>query len=247
MDWVTEKDRQWVQNRFPDLDFQEGPPLALHGNLEFDMLYDLTKKQYVINLDKETQYRGERIRDSYDIEIQFKTSEFSSLPQVYERGGRIDKAATDRKVDRIELHINPNGAACLCLKFQEHQYLPNGFNLPDYFHNLVIPFFYAQSYFEKYDKWPWGEYSHGDLGYLEGYGENSESPPVKIVLEFIALCKRCERWSLYQKLLQKKGRLKPHHYLCFCDSGRKIRKCHPKVFKGLMKLKSDLESLGLEV
>ena len=241
---VTDEDRKWIEGHFPNLIFRDGSPLVLAGMLKFDMLYNSRDEKYVINPGDGADLKGERIRDSYYVEIRFKTSEFSSLPQVYECGGRVEKVARERKLKLIDLHVNGNGAVCLCLKMEEKKYLPNGFNLCDYFQNLVIPFFYAQSFFEKHNRWPWGEYSHEDLGYLEGY-ESIDSK--ESVLECVKLLKKYPRWAEYEKLLKEKGKLKIHRHYCFCRSGRKIRKCHPRVFQGLCKLKEDIETLGVEI
>ena len=236
-----------MKKHHPDLSFKAEIPTVLVGILKFDMCYDPVGKQYVINPGNDCGLKGERIRDSYEIEIRFEISAFSSLPQVYERGGRIDGVARDRKKRRVDLHFSRNEAACLCLKTQENEYLPQGFNLPDYFYNLVIPFFYAQSYFGKHGKWPWGEYSHEDLGYLEGYGDIAKRPEAESALECLALLKKYGRWNIYDELLKKRGKLKIHRFHCFCGSRRKIRKCHPKAFEGLCKLKEDIESLGFEL
>jgi len=248
---VTNEDRKWVSEHFPDLIFQGGSPLILSGVLKFDALYDPEKNQVIINPGDLADSRGVRIRDSYDIEIRFETSEFSSLPQVFERGGRLKRVAQAKEEKLIDLHIsstkdNSYGVACLGLKMQEQEYLPNGFNLPDYFYNFVIPFFYEQSYYEKYNKWPWGEYSHGDLGYLEGYREGDEPETIESARECIEMLKKYGRWGEYEKLLTQSRRLKIHEHRCFCGSGRKIRKCHPKVFEGLRKLKEDIKAFGVE-
>lgn len=246
-EWITEKDRKWVEVYFPCLAFQGDSPLSLIGILKFDAIYDSEEGQFIVNPGERVDYHGERIQDSYEVEVIFKASEFSSLPQVYERGGRIDRVAQERRIKRVDLHINPNGAACLCLKTKEKEHLPNGFCLPDYIQNLVIPFFYEQSYYEKHSRWPWGEYSHGDLGYLEGYGENTASASVESVAECITLLKKYKKqWDKYRELLSTRKRKLKGHHLCFCGSALKIKKCHPKVMVGLWKLKTDIESLRLD-
>ena len=248
MEWISGEDRKWVREHYPELAFREETPLVLAGTLKFDMLYDPQAEQYVINPEGVVDLHGERIKDSYEIEVRFEMSQFSSLPQVYERGGRVERVAHKHSLKIIDMHFNVHGdvcgAACLCLKMEEGKYLPEGFKLCDYFQNLLIPFFYAQSYFEKHNRWPWGEYSHEDLGYLEGY-ESIDSK--ESVLECVKLLKKYPRWAEYEKLLKEKGKLKIHRHYCFCRSGRKIRKCHPRVFQGLCKLKEDIETLGVEI
>lgn len=251
MEWISGEDRKWVREHYPELAFREETPLVLAGTLKFDMLYDPQAEQYVINPEGVVDLHGERIKDSYEIEVRFEMSQFSSLPQVYERGGRVERVAHKHSLKIIDMHFNVHGdvcgAACLCLKMEEGKYLPEGFKLCDYFQNLLIPFFYAQSYFEKHSKWPWGEYSHEDLGYLEGYGENRELATIEAVRECISLLKKYQRWVKYEELLtNKKTRIKGHH-LCICGSFDKIRNCHPGVLTGLWKIKEDIESLGVEI
>jgi hypothetical protein len=207
------------------------------------MRYDAPGKQYVLNPGGDDQSCW-RIRDQYDVSIRFEPGEFSSMPQVQECGGRLDQIVRDKRLkSKTDLHMNPGGAACLCVKFEEGKRLPNGFNVPDFFQNLVIPFFYAQSYFARSGVWPWGEYGHGCVGYLEAFAENEDSPTIEVVQECLeVLRKYLGDWPQFKAQLQLRGNLKIHEFQCFCGSGRKVRKCHPKAFYGLRKLKVHVES-----
>lgn len=202
-------------------------------------------QSYVIKPEPEHLLGGKSIQDKYQIEIIFKTSEHSNLPQVYEKDGRIKSvsAAKNRKLE--DLHINPNGAACLCLNIREREYLPNGFNLPDFFHNLVIPFFYGQSYFEKNEVWPGEQYGHGIAGLLEGYLEKDDVHK-EGAESFIGCLKPRQEWQFIQKVLTTKKRIKGH-YPCICGSSKKFRSCHKNALHGLWKLKRDVAAFRVNI
>lgn len=210
------------------------------------MVLPSDKQSYVIKPTTEHLTNGERIQDKYQIEIIFKTSEHSNLPQVYEKSNRIKSVATAKKLNLADLHINPDGAACLCLNIKERNYLPNGFNLPDFFHKLVIPFFYGQSYFEKYGGWPWEEYSHGVCGLLEEWCLQQNNTTKDGVERYLGCLKKRHEWQLLQKLLVPGKKVKGH-YPCVCGSSKKFRNCHKKALLGLWKLKKDIEAFHIDI
>lgn len=219
--------------------------IKLCGVLAFDMVLADDDQSYVIKPKPEHLRSGKRIQDKYQLEIVFKTSEHSNLPQVYEKGGRIKSVSSARSCKPEDLHINPSGVTCLCLNFREKEYLPNGFNLPDFFHNLIIPFFYKQSHFEKTGIWPGQQYGHGITGLLEGYLEsNSESE--EDVENFIRYLKPRQEWQFIQQWLTSKKTIKGH-YPCICGSSKKFRNCHKDALQGLWKLKKDLDTFHINI
>ena len=116
--------------------------------------------------------------------------------------------------------------------------LPNGFNLRDFFYNLLIPFFYQQSYFEANNIWPWGEYAHGILGLFEWYSKIGAITKTDLQV-FINRLSQYPQWeSIKIKLTQKEG-IKGHHN-CICGSSKRLRDCHPNVWRGLWKLNQDI-------
>lgn len=219
--------------------------VKIKGALVFDMVLADDGQSYVIKPGPEHILGGQRVQDKYQIEVIFKTSEHSNLPQVYEKDDRI-KSVSSAKNRRLEdLHINPNGAACLCLNVAEREYLPNGFNLPDFFHNLVIPFFYGQSYFEKNEVWPGDQYSHGVVGLLEGFLEKKDVLK-EDVESFIGYLKSRQEWQFIQRVLISKKRVKGH-YPCICGSSKKFRSCHKNALHGLWKLRQTIAEFDIKV
>ena len=79
------------------------------------------------------------------------------------------------------------------------------------------------SYYEKEGQFPWGEYAHGKLGYIERYAENGIS-----LDKLLSFFDKREIISLVLKTRQS---------TCLCESGEKMRLCHPLIFRGIQKMK----------
>ena len=244
---LKDNDRKWLQAHYPDLKINSkaNESVEITGNLRFRMVFSGEGKPYVI--DPPANYTdGIKIEDEYKIKIELRGSEFSNLPQVYEYSDRIKKVAEERKLKPEDLHINPSGAACLCIQQEESATLPNGFNFEDFFNNLVIPFFYAQSYFEKNNAWPWGQYSHGVWGLIEWYLQQ-ENPTKQATEDFLGRLKKYNReWQLLCQFLAPKYRVKGHHQ-CACGKNEKFRNCHKQVLHGIWKLKQNIAEFGIKV
>lgn len=143
--------------------------------------------------------------DRYSIEIEFPDDFPKSIPFVKEVGDRIPKT--------IDRHFNPNHTACLFIPEERDKYYPEGASIRDFIEKCVKPFFINQSYYEEKETWLSGERPHGLDGvinyYQESYGENSKDV-IKQFMEYLA-----------------KKEIKGH-WLCYCGSGDKLRKCHMK-------------------
>jgi hypothetical protein len=228
---ITKDDETWLVENYPGLHFDRNK-LVISGKLCFSMYYSDKGIGYVINPDSSFENKdGVIIQDVYEIKIDLSSDEF--LPIVREIGGRILKSKEKWGIDKLEdLHIYPDGTLCLCVTTEEETRMPNGFNLKDFFENLLIPFFYYQSFFERYGKEPWKGYSHGDLGILESYLRQKNPSPELITLFFDSLSDR------FQRCLVNHIRFKGHE-LCICQSNRKFKKCHKDALLGYNKLKVD--------
>src|SRR3989344_8684498 len=209
---ITANDKKWLNAHYTNLKIYNGSSgnIEIAGTLNFSMAYQ-EGSPYVINPTSD-YVAGVKIRDSYQIRIECKTSEFSDLPQIFETGSRIAKIAQNRNLKPEDLHVNPSGAVCLCIKPEETGNLPAGFNIADFFNNLVIPFFYAQSYFEQYNTWPWGQYGHGNLGFIEWYLQQKEDTH-QATSNFLERLKKYNNWQILKQLLEQKHNIKGHH-LC---------------------------------
>lgn len=225
---VSTEEIKWLKENFPRLKFYKGTPSVIKGFLAFEWKYQ--------SLNNEKTFPT--IKDVYEIEIKLTTNFLSSLPQVKEIGKRIPNS--------VDFHVNPNGTLCLCPYPDEKIRLPNGFNLKDYFDNLLIPFFYTQSYYEKNKEWAWGEYSHGELGIFEYYIENrGDGKNIDLIKEVLENLKNSSKAYAYPLLLNA-DKIKGH-ILCSCELQRKIRDCHNVPFKGLWNLKEDIKKNKIKI
>lgn len=243
---ISEGDERWLNANYPELKIvtdKDNYP-AIEGLLKFDMVFYHEDESSVINPEPEHLASGQRIQDEFHIEIILKNSSHSNLPQVYERGERLNSVAVDRQLKLTDLHINPEGAACLCLNIEEENYLPNGFTLQEFFNSLVVPFFYAQSYFEKNNSWPWGQYSHGSVGIFEWCFKQPDMT-ADIIREPLDRLKRLADWDKVQTYLDPKKKVKGH-YDCLCGSKRKFRNCHEDALAGIWKLKQDMVTYSMQ-
>lgn len=235
-DWtIKHEDNLWLAANQPGLNFCVGQDgiLELIGDLNFRMLYKSDKTGYIINPKVEELLLGELIEDSYKIRIRFEKWEHSNLPQVFETDERIKKSWEKWEKGKEDLHIHGNGACCLCIKIAEREYLPNGFNFPDFFNNLIIPFFFGQSYFGKKGNWPWYEWRHGYYAAFDWYYRNDKLSEEDIA-EFVDFLKSHEKWDKTVELLCN-GHIKGDGS-CICR-GKKIVRCDKSVLPALWKMK----------
>ena len=163
--------------------------------------------------------------------------------------GVIEALAKRKNISPADLHINQNGSACLCLNLEETKYLPNGFNLPDFFNYLVVPFFYAQSYFRDFGLWPWGEYGHGLAGILESYlnYDTSKEYTETFIVAFEKFCQKNNlNLNFYKEQLRMK-KIKGKNKCPLCKSGKQWLKCHEKSLLGFRRLKKHMDILGIKL
>lgn len=236
---LTDSDREWLRIHHPGLTAHGATPNVYTGQLGVDMFYDKANRQYIINPTDIGVDDRMRIRDSYSVEVDFNVKD-ELLPLIKETGGRIQTIARERSLKLADLHINSTGEACLCFEFEKPSFLLNGFNVPDYFHRLVIPFFYAESYFEKHSIWPWGQYSHGELGMFEWYFDKADHDGFRAIESSIAFLKRHKGKNNYETQLRGERKIKGHQN-CPCGSGKIFRDCHSRAFKGLWKMHEEIQ------
>ncbi|MDD4202437.1 MAG: SEC-C domain-containing protein [Candidatus Omnitrophica bacterium] len=229
----SSKSMEWFREYQPKLKIyiDNGRFKNLTGFLNVDMSYS-EDDGYVIFPDESQPTRGIHLVDTYQIRVEHFNNE--DIPKVYEIGNRIISHAEKVNKPIRDLHINnSDGNVCLCPKPEESIKLPINYNLEDFFMKLVIPFFYAQIFFEKYNRWPWGEYSHGDVGILECYGRCiSQSEDKKAFTEDTIKSLNFEN----QKKIQSLDKIS-RQSVCWCGSGEKFRKCHHEAWLNLKMLK----------
>jgi hypothetical protein len=168
-------------------------------------------------------------------------AESEGFPLVKEIGGRIEKILLQGKANKpADVHVNPNGAICLCPKPEEKRRFPGKVDLPKFIQELVIPYFYALHQFEKTGKWAWGQYSHGCLGIMEYYSEHGNNGDSRLLEDCITALGVAPGTKL-NKNAQFNG-----HERCFCGSGKKFKKCHNKALAGLKAMIEDTRKLDMK-
>ena len=226
---LTETDKNWLQERYPELNLtNKNGVLVIVGIFNFDAVYNDC-----------------RIADSYDIQIELKANELSTLPRVRETSSRIQKVAKSRSIDLPDLHTYDDGTACLCVKPAEASYFPDGFSFQIFLENLVVPFFYAQSFFEQNNNWPWETYSHGSLGWLEWYFDQ-EFTSAELTSLYLQELRHQNDWRKIHRALTRKGGPKSYR-VCFCGSSKSYWYCHRKAFGGLKRLAEDMRVFKIKL
>lgn len=215
-----------IRRKFPGLEYVQGA--GWRGTLEFDKIHE-----------------DYRIIDSYQIAICIPKDYPNSIPLVGEIGSRAKTIVEKHEIkDPRDLHCCLKGNAaqvCLCVKQQEKIKFPVGESIVFFMETLVVPYFYGLSYFEENKRWPWREYSHGGLGMLEYYAEDS-TKQTKTNIETLSIAFQSDMyWKKYRKQTQNPNGSK----LCICGSSRPFNECHSLAWKGLMRLHEDLRRLKL--
>ena len=89
-----------------------------------------------------------------------------------------------------DLHVNPHGDLCVAPKNMQY-FVLNSKNKNNFINNLLLPFLYSHSFFEKYGERPWLDYSHGEIGYLEAYVRESVPDSKDKIIRTIHILKDC--------------------------------------------------------
>ena len=234
---VSDREGGWVKANYPQLRFEGGcPPLRLVGSIDFG--YAPSRPSSLVR--KMFGDADCRMTDSYDINISFdrRLPTCPMLPIIQEVGGRIELAARRYGITNLsDVHISTDGTLCLCAPAEAHLYFSAGFALEEYINNLVVPFFYGQSFFERYGTWPWGTYRHGWLGLLESYATVGNDSSPQSLLELNRLIESAGESELSKRVYTALLKVTRPHMggPCICGSGKRFRDCHPLIFQPLVK------------
>ena len=232
---LTSEDKKWLGLNYPLLKItkSDSREVVIEGKLDFRAIYDSSKDQYIFNPDT-IPNKKYYIADSYTISILSPVS-VNVLPIVIETGGRIFSIAKARSLRTCDLHIDDHGICCLFPKHFDTINYAQGIGLKNFIYDLVVPFFYSQSFFEKYGDWPTGAYSHGDLGTLEYYNELASAGQSNATISRMFLN---SLESKNQKIITNSIVIS-RQWQCLCGKGAKFRHCHPRAMDGLRRLKAD--------
>lgn len=117
------------------------------------------------------------------------------------------------KIPRIpDRHVYPDGTLCITTPIKEFLICKAGITFIQFLEDILRPFLATQMAISMgwLDSFPQGEYGHGFEGIYESYSE------------FFSLKESDKIVAGLQMVLNKNQRNK----LCFCRSGKKLKKCH---------------------
>lgn len=213
-----------VKRQFPKLELIQ--PGTWRGTIDFDS----THHEY-------------RIIDSFEIRIKAPAGYPEKIPLVYDVGEQAKKVGAKHGVKNLrDIHFNPSdGTICLCVRQEEKNKFPPGSDLVYFIDRLVIPYFYALHYYDEQGRWPWREYSHGGLGMLEHYAEDTSEQTRDSIKLLASYFHDDTHLNRYKKHLREPKENKE----CMCENRRPISVCHPLAWTGLLKLHQDMDRLKL--
>lgn len=208
---------------------------GVSGSIAFTADYDQKTNTFKI-LDSATDNKTGNgvLSGQFVLRIQ-KREKFlnSELPAVYIEGIEHTK---DRHFDQSD------GSACLCSPLDEAEFLQPQFEFKKFIEILVIPFLYGQIFYSREQEWPWGEWSHGNIGVLESYQSSAERKAVEKCLMFLHRDKYL--WHRVLKALQQKTH--PNGNMqCFCGRKVRIKMCHKLALAGAIRLRKDVKEFGV--
>lgn len=143
------------------------------------------------------------IEDSYSIELRIpRTYPSRGFPSVFETAQRIP----------MHYHHLDDGAVCLGAPSRLRLFALRTPSIADFMSDVVIPYFYGRSYYERYGRMPFGELAHGSLGLARDLIAMLGMPSGTCVDRL------CRVASMRRRHANKR--------LCPCHSGQRLGKCH---------------------
>lgn len=225
---IGNNDLDWLVLNYPGINYIKTKDI-FKGCLWFRMSYSSSTGNGVINPNEEIN-----LEDSFCIEdvfeIRFKVNENQAKITAWETNGRILHTKNKWKFSYADVHMYEDGSLCLCTEPEEKLLFVDNFRMPRFFYRILIPYFYYQSYLDKFGKEPWKSSSHGTLGILESYDRqlNDDQPLELVVNHYLD--------SIEPFLKRIICENKPLSILCLCGKGKKFKNCHKIAFSGLKKL-----------
>lgn len=143
------------------------------------------------------------IEDSYSTEIRVPRGyPLRGCPRVFETAGRIPR----------DHHHLVDGSLCLGAPTRLRRLALRTPRIGHFINEVVIPYLYGRSYFERFGRMPFGELAHGNLG---------------LARDLIAML-GMPRGTKVDRLLKAASMRRRHanKQPCPCNSGRRLGRCH---------------------
>jgi hypothetical protein len=130
-------------------------------------------------------FRGVDYRDRFPLTVDLLVTDLLGLPTTYIDQEFFESSLGGYPGARTDYHVNSDYSLCLCIPELASRFMKRGYNLVDYFRNLIDPFLVWITYYRQYHKKPWPDSAHGILGYLEA--QNDGSLPRTVVEQHLDL------------------------------------------------------------
>jgi hypothetical protein len=231
----SKKDLKWLAANYPAVKVKPGG--VLEGTLVFRMLFRDGNRYVNPTSELLAEGEGTFTASAYNVRVVHKGKK--EFPKTFETGGKIQAVADKKVMKMIDLHIYPDdGALCLASPMVTYPLVANGFSLQQYVEDFLIPYLFAQQYFDKNEHWPWGDLSHGVSGHLEWLSriDHPSAGDVNIALAHIQTLVKGEH---FEELFSVRSRM---HLQCTCKSGKKFRDCHPDAKQGITEVRKMIYS-----
>lgn len=159
-------------------------------------------------------YKDIALQDKYKIQILFPFDYPKKIPIVSELENRIPSSA--------DSHNNKNGDGfCLGVPGDIYAKIYKNSTFKYFISEIVIPFLYANTFYEKYKKYPWPTRPHFGAGLIEYYQTLFNLKNEELTKKF-----------LYNIAFSKE--IVKGHTQCPCGSGKKFRNCHRPLYTTLI-------------
>jgi SEC-C motif len=149
------------------------------------------------------------IEDVYEVLIRFPADFPAGIPTAFEKGGRIPRSH----------HTQPDGSLCLGADTELRLKLRAGSTLDRFIEEVLVPYLFQFSFFEKHGRMPFGELRHGVLGLLDYFCDLYKVSNGRAGKELVRLT----------SLKRRRANKVP----CPCGSGRRLGQCHNRTVNAL--------------
>ena len=227
---ISNTEKKEFSKRFPYLKFVWTH--TLEWNLFFDSYYDNISNEFYpyIELAREQIWHLDEKycigKSQYEIRILMpKNHKFVEVEEIW---GKLESVCKEKNIRNIaDLHVHSEtNRLCLCGEGTKERYIKQWLTLPIIMNNLIIPYFYAQKYYELYDERPWGELAHWEEGCKQEFQEQLYQYDIK----WETIEPYWDTLKTYIDTLSKKKAKPKWHHECICGSRLKFRECHNNLF-----------------
>ena len=228
---ITKDEIEWFTNNFPDLKIDEEKE-TIEGTVWINSVYDKTVNMFTAFMDPNAVYPGQILNEKYQIKI----SKNSKERRVTKLWVYVDSS---KWIPKRHFFDTGDGRACLTGPVEEDDLFTRGYSFFEYFERFVIPFLYAQSYFDKHGRWPWPAYDHNAAGILQSFKNGDSTKPQ--VLACLKQLKTSKQWNAVEPILR--GRFDGKK--CLCGSGYMMNKCHTSLILVARDFQKAINQYGL--